>query len=240
MAILGALTVALVVMITSCATGAAVPKRLPVSAPTPPYAAGVTADNVTTLKVAELADADWVATTAEATGIPERVLAAYAGAAIRMELTEEGCGLTWNTLAGIGWVESHHGELYGAHIGPDGAMTEPIFGQPLVGDGTMNIPDFDDGNFDGDPDHDRAVGPMQLIPQTWAAWHIDANADAFEDGQNIDDSSVAAANYLCFSSGTMTTEQGWRQGLWSYNQLETYADDVQAKANEYAAAIGIR
>lgn len=213
---------------------------MPVMASTPPFAAGIGADNVRSTKLAQVADAEWVARTAEATGIPERALAAYAGAAIRMELTEQGCGLTWNTLAGIGWVESHHGELFGARIDENGAMTEPIFGLPLVGEGTMNIPDFDDGNFDGDPDHDRAVGPMQIIPQTWAAWHIDANADAFEDGQNIDDSALAAANYLCFSSDTMTTEEGWRKSLWSYNQLDTYADDVQAKANEYAAAIGVR
>jgi len=37
----------------------------------------------------------------------------------------------------------------------------------------------------------------------------------------------------------MTTADGWKQGLWSYNQLDSYADDVLAKANEYAAAIGL-
>ena len=38
----------------------------------------------------------------------------------------------------------------------------------------------------------------------------------------------------------MTTPEGWRQGLWGYNQLDIYADDVRDKADEYAAAVGIR
>lgn len=236
------LAVLLIVLVVSCsgASSVPVPSRMPVAAPTPPHAENMTSDDVRHMKLAEVADATWVKQTAEATGIPERARMAYAGAAVRMELTEPHCGLTWNTLAGIGWVESHHGELFGARLDENGTMTEPIFGQPLVGEGTMDIPDFDDGNFDGDPDHDRAVGPMQIIPQTWAAWHIDANWDGDENGQNIDDSALAAANYLCYSSETMTTEKGWRQSLWSYNQLDTYANDVQSKANEYAAAIGLR
>ena len=64
--------------------------------------------------------------------------------------------------------------------------------------------------IDGDPDIDRAVGPMQLIPQTWRNWHVDGGADGVEDPQNIDDAATAAANYLCRSSIGMDTEAGWR------------------------------
>ena len=236
-----AAVVILIITLASCGGGLArfSSAKMPVAAPLPPFDPKFTDASVRTAPLVTVADAAWVADVSAKTGIPERVLAAYAGGAVRLALTWPECGVTWNTLAGIGWIESHHGELYGAVIKPDGFMSEPIYGQPLVGNGTMNIPDFDDGNFDGDPLHDRAVGPMQIIPQTWAAWHVDGNGDGDPNGQQIDDSVVSAANYLCFSSDTMTTAEGWTKSLWSYNQLDSYADDVRAMANEYAAAIGV-
>ncbi len=232
----------LIVSLASCGAGGSTKRSplMPVGAPLPPYDPSLTDASVRTVPLVTVVDEQWVADTAEKTGIPARVLAAYAGGAVRMALTWPECGLTWNTLAGIGWVESHHGELFGDYIDDDGFMSIPIFGVPLVGDGTMNIPDFDDGNFDGSAEYDRAVGPMQIIPQTWAAWNVDANGDGNPDGQQIDDSVVAAANYLCHSSTSMTTPEGWRQGLWGYNQLDIYANDVRDKADEYAAAVGIR
>lgn len=237
-----ALVVIVIVSLASCGSTAGAPKveGLPVAAPLPPYDTTLTDASVRTVPLVTVVDEAWVADTADKTGIPARALAAYAGGAVRLALTWPECGVTWNTLAGIGWVESHHGELFGDVIKEDGFMSAPIFGLPLVGDGTMNIPDFDDGNFDGSADYDRAVGPMQIIPQTWAAWNVDGNADGDPNGQQIDDSVVSSANYLCYSSPSMTTADGWKQGLWSYNQLDSYADDVLAKANEYAAAIGLR
>jgi len=232
----------LIVALASCGAGGSAIRSLmmPLGAPLPPYDSALTDASVRTVPLVTVVDETWVTDTAEKTGIPARALAAYAGGAVRLALTWPECGVTWNTLAGIGWVESHHGELFGDYINDDGFMSVPIFGVPLVGDGTMNIPDFDDGNFDGSAEYDRAVGPMQIIPQTWAAWHVDGNGDGNPDGQQIDDSVVSSANYLCFSSDTMTTPEGWRQGLWGYNQLDSYADDVRDKANEYAAAIGVR
>ena len=237
-----ALVIILIVSLVSCGSGGGgqPPSGLPVAAPLPPYDTTLTDASVRTVPLVTVVDEAWVADTAEKTGIPARALAAYAGGAVRLALTWPECGVTWNTLAGIGWVESHHGELFGDVIKEDGFMSVPIFGLPLVGEGTMNIPDFDDGNFDGSADYDRAVGPMQIIPQTWAAWNVDANGDGDPNGQQIDDSVVASANYLCYSSATMTTADGWKQGLWSDNQLDSYADDVRTKANEYAAAIGLR
>jgi hypothetical protein len=237
-----ALMTILIVSLASCGAGDSARRSLmmPVGAPLPPHDSSLTDASVRTVPLATVVDEAWVADTAEKTGIPARVLAAYAGGAVRLALTWPECGLTWNTLAGIGWVESHHGELFGDYIDDNGFMSAPIFGVPLVGNGTMNIPDFDDGNFDGSAEYDRAVGPMQIIPQTWAAWNADGNADGNPDGQQIDDSVVSSASYLCHSAETMTTPEGWRQGLWGYNQLDSYADDVRDKANEYAAAIGIR
>ena len=234
---LGAGVVVVIAVIVSCATGLGPTlsgEPFPEAGSTPPWADGVDASNATSLPLASLASASWVANTSKQTGIPERVLAAYAGGALRLSVTNPECGITWNTLAGIGWVESHHGTIFDGFIKPDGAMSEPVYGITLDGDnGTIAMPDFDDGNFDLDPNADRAVGPMQIIPPTWAAWHTDANLDGLEDGQNIDDSVLVAAGYLCYNSDTMTNRAGWNASIRSYNDVPIYAVDVAAKADEY-------
>lgn len=185
--------------------------------------------------IAGEADAAWVRETARATGIPERALAAYAGAALFKARDRPDCGLGWPTLAALGLVESDHGRHGGSVVGDDGTVTPPIFGVPLTGESTAHIPDSDAGAIDGDTEFDRAVGPLQLIPDTWRNWHIDGNADGVEDPQNIDDAIVAAANYLCRASPEMVSEAGWRAGIGAYNASDVYVRSVADAANRYAA-----
>lgn len=226
--------------VSSCASGNVTPLKasppFPSAAPLPRLAAGIAADAISTTPVEILADKKWVVSTAAATGIPERTLFAYAGVALRKSVTEPTCNISWNTLAAIGWIESHHGTIFGGTILPDGFASEPIYGVPLTGGAVMDIPDFDSGNFDGTAEYDRAVGPMQIIPQTWAAWHADGNLSGSEDGQQIDDSTLAAAGYLCFSGGDLATAKGWDAAVTAYNQAPQYIIDIAATANEYAAA----
>lgn len=186
---------------------------------------------------ANTADAEWVRKAASATGIPERALAAYAGAALFKSTDRPGCGLGWNTLAGIGLVESDHGRYGGSSVDADGTVTPPIFGIALDGTSSAHIPDSDVGAIDGDAEYDRAVGPMQLIPVTWRNWHVDGNGDGVEDPHHIDDAVIAASNYLCRASPDMVDEDGWRTGLGSYNRSEEYAHAVADAANDYAAAV---
>lgn len=183
---------------------------------------------------ARLADAAWVRSTAQATGIPERALAAYAGAALFKAGDRPDCGLGWNTIAAIGAVESDHGRHGGSAIDADGTARPPILGIALDGTQSALIPDSDGGEVDGDREFDRAVGPMQLIPQTWQYWHVDGNGDGVEDPHNIDDAAVAAANYLCRASPEMVTEGGWRGGVAAYNDSATYIRSVADAANRYA------
>jgi len=199
----------------------------PAAAPTPaatPYRPGVSG----------LVDPDWLRATAESTGIPERALAAYAGVAMAKASTMPTCGLAWNTLAGIGYAESRHGTHGGSSIAETGTVTPGIFGIALAGGATAEVPDSDGGVIDGDAQTDRAVGPMQLIPQTWRNWHIDASGDGIEDPQNIDDATMATANYLCRASGDMASEKGWRAGVAAYNSAGSYIAAVAAAADEYA------
>jgi membrane-bound lytic murein transglycosylase B len=185
--------------------------------------------------IAGLVDAEWLASTAAATDIPERSLAAYAGAALAKSATMPECGLSWNTIAGIGATESDHGRHGGSAVGADGTVTPPIYGVPLAGgEGVEHIPDSDGGALDGDAEFDRAVGPFQLIPQTWRNWHTDGNGDGVEDPHNIDDAAMATANYLCRVSIHIDTEAGWIAAVSGFNSPQAYRDSVARYAVRYA------
>ncbi len=187
--------------------------------------------------LAGLVDADWVAETSAATGIPDRALAAYAGAALLKAAWMPECGISWNTIAGVGATESDHGRHGGSRVGPDGTVSPPIFGPPLDGsDGVEHIPDSDGGAIDGSAEIDRASGPFQFIPQSWRNWHVDANGDGVEDPQNIDDAALAAVNYLCRVSIGMDTEAGWIAAISGFNSPPSYRDTVARFAVRYAEA----
>lgn len=198
-----------------------------------PAAGPLLAEAPTRAGVAGLADVGWVERVSAASGIPARALAAYAGAAIAKAQAMPSCGLGWSTLAAIGLVESDHGRHGGSSVGEDGTVTPPIFGVALDGGAVAHIPDSDGGAIDGDVEYDRAVGPMQLIPQTWRNWHGDGSGDGVEDPQNIDDAVVATSNYLCRASGDMVGREGWRIGVGAYNSSDAYIQSVADAANRY-------
>ncbi|MFI2363685.1 lytic transglycosylase domain-containing protein [Promicromonospora sp. NPDC019610] len=186
--------------------------------------------------VADLADPAWLRDTAKRTGIPRRALAAYAGASLRLAGTLPDCGLGWNTLAGIGAVESIHGSYLGASTDADGLVSPPIIGIALDGsEGVMEILDTDEGELDGDMRWDRAVGPMQFIPTTWGDYAQDGNLDGRSDPHQIDDAVLTAAHYLCESGGDVTTDEGWTAALAAYNRSVSYAHDVADLATSYGA-----
>jgi hypothetical protein len=182
-------------------------------------------------------DPDQLARVSASTGIPPRVLEAYAGAAMRLQQEQPGCQLGWSTLAAIGRVESIHGTLSGGHIGADGWPTVAIVGPALDGGpGVRAIRDTDGGTWDGDTTWDRAVGPMQFIPSTWRRWAVDANGDGQAHPQHVDDAVLAAARYLCASGRDLTDGRAWTSAVLSYNRSESYVRTVLAWANRYARA----
>jgi membrane-bound lytic murein transglycosylase B len=180
-------------------------------------------------------DPEWTSLVAGATGIPERALFAYASAHVAIAGEQPECSVDWATIAAIGSVESNHGRHGGAVLDESGHSQPAIIGRALDGDGVAKIEDTDDGLFDGDTTWDRAVGPMQFIPSTWARWASDANGDDVADPNQIDDAAMATARYLC-ASGSMTSADAWRTAIYSYNHDSDYVDKIARVANEYAAA----
>jgi membrane-bound lytic murein transglycosylase B len=174
--------------------------------------------------------------------IPALALRAYREAAAWASGFDAGCRLTWPVLAGIGRVESNHGMYGGAatRFSPSGTVTPRITGPPLDGRGVASIPDSDGGRWDGDTVWDRAVGPMQFIPTTWRSLGRDGNGDGVADPNNLFDSAVSAAAYLCLSvDGSLSDPAVLRQAIYNYNHSWPYVDAILAWARLYAGGVTV-
>ncbi len=178
-------------------------------------------------------DDTWLASTAAATGIPARALAAYARAHLRVAAEEPGCRVAWNTIAALGGVESRHGTIHDAVLGADGRSVPAIRGPALDGGAFGAVRDTDGGLLDGDTRWDRAVGPLQFIPSTWATWAADGDGDGVADPNQIDDAALAAGRYLCHS-GDLSSAEAWRRAVFSFNHSDAYVADIAGLADSYA------
>ncbi|WP_068399105.1 lytic transglycosylase domain-containing protein [Kribbia dieselivorans] len=136
----------------------------------------------------------------------------------------EGCGISPELLAGVGQVES--GNVGGRRIDADNMVRPGIFGPPLTGGAFANIPDSDNGRLDGSKAYDRAVGPMQFIPTSWALFAVDGDGDGTAHPQNIFDATATAAAYLCHGGRDLTTREGQIQAVFSYNHSNEYVNSV--------------
>lgn len=136
-------------------------------------------------------------------------------------------GLPWQVLAGIGFIESHHA---GSHSDPaTGQVTPPIVGPAIDGrPGFAAIPD------PASPDGwAHAVGPMQFLTTTFAAWAVvapDRPPGAAPDPNNAWDAIFTAARYLCAGADHLTDV---RAAVLRYNHSDAYADQVLEKATQY-------
>ncbi|MFI5807034.1 lytic murein transglycosylase [Streptomyces sp. NPDC051561] len=157
-------------------------------------------------------------------GLPATVLDAYKKAQAAVEAADPSCRLPWQLLAAIGKVES--GQARGGQVDAQGKTLKPIRGPVLNGIGFANISDTDKGEFDGDSTYDRAIGPMQFIPSTWARNGKDGNGDGRKDPNNIYDAALAAGHYLCAGSRDMTVAADRDKAILSYNHSQEYLRTV--------------
>ncbi|MFD3560517.1 lytic transglycosylase domain-containing protein [Streptomyces sp. NPDC058686] len=157
-------------------------------------------------------------------GIPATVLDAYKKAEAELAATKPGCNLPWQLLAAIGKVES--GQARGGNVDANGTTLKRILGPPLDGNGFARITDTDNGAYDNDTTHDRAVGPMQFIPSTWAWSGRDGNGDGKKDPNNIYDAALAAGHYLCRGDRDLSQSAGLNAAILSYNHSQEYLNTV--------------
>ncbi|MFE9727225.1 lytic transglycosylase domain-containing protein [Streptomyces sp. NPDC005794] len=164
-------------------------------------------------------------------GIPASVLAAYKKAEQELASTDAACRLPWQLLAAIGKVES--GQARGGKVDANGTTFSPILGPALNGQGFALIKDTDGGAYDGDSTHDRAVGPMQFIPSTWATWGQDGNGDGRKDPNNIHDAALAAGRYLCAGPRDLSLATDLDRAVLSYNHSTEYLRTVRSWFDYY-------
>jgi hypothetical protein len=161
---------------------------------------------------------------ASQSGIPASALMAYRSAERALRASDPGCRLPWQLLAAIGKVESGHAR--GGRVDRHGTTLKPILGPVLNGNGFARISDTDGGTYDGDRRFDRAVGPMQFIPSTWARWRADGNDDGRADPNNVHDAALAAGRYLCAGERDLSAKADLHRSILSYNYSSAYLHTV--------------
>jgi hypothetical protein len=78
-----------------------------------------------------------------------------------------------------------------------------------------------------------AIGPMQFIPSTWAAYGVDGDGNGTKEVDDVDDAIHGAANYLR-SSGA---PGDWRKAIYSYNHADWYVNMVLERAASYEVRV---
>ncbi len=169
--------------------------------------------------------------------VPLAALNAYRNAATRVASSYPNCHLSWGVIAAIGQVESNHGRFGGASVLANGKTTPRIVGLPLNGQGVAAIRDTDNGVLDGDKVWDRAVGPMQFIPSTWAGLGVDGDGDGRRDPSDFDDAALSTGRYLCGAGGDFRSLGQARANVMRYNHSAEYVDLVLQIANAYDSGV---
>ncbi len=166
--------------------------------------------------------------------IPAMALAAYRNAERMMAAASPGCGVSWNLLAGIGRIESMHAN--GGATDSRGTAVRPIYGPTL--DGTLPGNEVIVQSRTADRvSYARAMGPMQFLPGTWSRYASDGDGDGKADVQNLYDSSLATARYLCSGNLNLRDQSQVMVAILRYNNSMAYARNVLGWAAAYATGV---
>ena len=86
------------------------------------------------------------------------------------------------------------------------------------------------------PSSAGALGPMQFLPSTWAAWGINGfGPPGPPDVMNPFDAVPSAARMLCAEGASTGTQAGLRAAIFAYNHADWYVAEVLKLAAQYAA-----
>jgi len=166
--------------------------------------------------------------------IPAMALAAYRNAERMMAVADPGCGVSWNLLAGIGRIESMH--AYGGATDSRGTAVRPIYGPALDG----SLPGNEvivQGRTADRVTYARAMGPMQFLPGTWSRYASDGDGDGKAEVQNLFDSALATARYLCSGGMNLRDQSHVMSAILRYNNSVAYARNVLSWAAAYATGV---
>jgi membrane-bound lytic murein transglycosylase B len=167
--------------------------------------------------------------------IPAMALAAYQNAERMMSMAQPGCGISWNLLAGIGRIESLHAN--NGATDARGTAVRPIYGPSLDGTLPGNEVIVQSMAPNGQPTYARAMGPMQFLPGTWARYASDGDGDGKADPQNLFDSALSAARYLCSGGLNLRDQSQVLSSILRYNNSMPYARNVMGWAAAYATGV---
>jgi hypothetical protein len=155
--------------------------------------------------------------------LTDDVLSAYT---LAVAASPAQCHLTTPVLAAIGQVES--GNLAGRSLDAGHRVVPEILGPVLDGKNYRAVEDTDAGHWDHNPVWDRALGPMQIIPASWRVVGLDMDGDGVRDPQDIYDAAGAAMVYLCADGRDLSTADGLKSAILSYNDSADYLRTVLA------------
>jgi len=88
---------------------------------------------------------------------------------------------------------------------------------------------------DAGPSSAGALGPMQFLPSTFAAYAVDGDGDGVTDVRDPADAVSTAARYLC-ANGAGHGRDGEAAALFRYNHADWYVAMVQRLADQLDAA----
>ena len=81
------------------------------------------------------------------------------------------------------------------------------------------------------------MGPMQFLPGTWSRYASDGDGDGKAEVQNLFDSSLAAARYLCSGGMNLRDQSHVMAAILRYNNSVAYARNVLGWAAAYATGV---
>lgn len=79
-----------------------------------------------------------------------------------------------------------------------------------------------------------AMGPMQFLAETWAAYGVDGDGDGVKDVYRPADAVFGAARYVCASGGGESSRLA--DAIWAYNHADWYVAEVLTRAVAYGTA----